>query len=161
MWAGGKGRTDGSRDMQEPFFFLKGTAFKPPRRVILVSTPTEGDGPACGPIGASSQTWRVCFVGGCQELHRSFFYFFPSVKTRMSAKVGKLTVGSDSSLAGAGRAKGLLDFGCLSSSHPWLDPWHIPSCSPPGPPVWVKKKQHHSAASSLNTRIYSRSRTFP
>ena len=38
------------------FFFLKGTAFKPPRQVILVYTPTEGDGPGCGPIGVSSQT---------------------------------------------------------------------------------------------------------
>lgn len=71
MWAGGKGKTDGSWDMQEPFFFLKGTAFEPPRRVILVYTPTEGDGPGFGPIGVSSQTRCVCFVGGCQELHHS------------------------------------------------------------------------------------------
>lgn len=53
------------------FFFLKGTAFEPPRRVILVYTPTESDGPGFGPIGVSSQTRCVCFVGGCQELHHS------------------------------------------------------------------------------------------
>lgn len=62
--------------MQEPSFFLKGTAFEPPRRVILVYTPTEGDGPGCGPIGVSSQTWRVCFVGGCQALRCSFLFCF-------------------------------------------------------------------------------------
>lgn len=76
MWAGEKGKTDGSWGMQEPFFFLKGTAFEPPRRVILVYTPTvykptESDGPGFGPIAVSSQTRCVCFVGGCQELHHS------------------------------------------------------------------------------------------
>lgn len=127
--------------MQEPSFFLKGTAFEPPRQVILVYTPTEGDGPGCGPIGVSSQTWCVCFVGGCQALCCSFlfcfvlflFFFFlkkNNTKNRSSVNMGKL-VGSNSALAGAVKANELLRSRCLSLSHLWLDRWHILFCSPP------------------------------
>lgn len=76
--------------MQEPFFLLKGTAFEPPRRVILVYTPTGGDSSGFGLIGVSSQTWCVGVVGGYQALYRFFVGFF-SVKTRTSANMGKLT----------------------------------------------------------------------
>lgn len=74
MWVGGKGKPDGSRDTQEPSLsFLKGTAFEPLRWVILVYTPTAGDGPGCGPVDVSSQTRCVWFVGRCQELHCHFY----------------------------------------------------------------------------------------
>lgn len=74
----GRGKAGGCQDTQEPFFPffpLKGTAFQPPRQVILVCTPPAGECPGCRPASVSSQLARVCSVHRWQALHCSGFGF--------------------------------------------------------------------------------------
>lgn len=92
MWAQGKEKQMVLGTL-EPFFFSFSFSFsraQPPRRVILVCTPTAGAWPARGPAGTPSQTARGGFVCRRQELHRwlSAFCF----NTGMSVSGGELAV---------------------------------------------------------------------